>query len=164
MELLFITKYLDGNIEGIIKELYIVLLAFIIVSAAIAIDLFYGIRRAKRLGVARTSYGFRRTVTKCLQYYSVMLFAFMLDVLASIVDQINMPYFSFIMAAFLVYIEFKSVRENISDKEGIKQQNKDLRDLLNLLVNRGDGLKALADQLDEKIKKDEKDESDEPKQ
>lgn len=157
MNLLFITKYLAGDIPGIFKELNIVAVACIMVFVAMAIDLCFGIRNARIRGVARTSYGFRRTITKFLQYYSTLLMAFTLDVIASISDHINLPYITFLMAAYLIFIEARSVRENVFDKDGIKQQNKDFQLLAKLLANKGDVVKSLIDAVQKLEEKEDKD-------
>lgn len=160
MEFLFITKYLSGDIAGIVKELHVVLIAVVAVFIAMSIDLFFGIRKAKLNGIARSSYGFRRSVIKFIEYYAAFIIAFMLDVISSISESVNLPYITFIVAAFLIFIEAKSIRENILDQDRMKDQNKDIRMLVSLFKNRGDMLKSILEVLEKQLTKEKEDNED----
>lgn len=164
MELLFITKYLHNDFVGIIKEMHIVLVAFIAVFGAMALDFVFGVRAAKRRGEARTSYGFRRSTLKFLEYYACMLIAFIVDVIASISESINLPYITFFVALILVGIEAYSIWENLQNKKLKSIDKDDLKTLLTLVAHRGDilnaAIKAAQDKLDktetEKLNNEEK--------
>ncbi|WP_185226108.1 phage holin family protein [Chryseobacterium indologenes] len=96
---------------------------FLIVMA----DLWSGVRKAKKNGVARSSYGFKRTVEKLGRYYNVM-FALM------IVDSMHMtciwylnefhhynliffPFITLLGSIGLSLIELKSIYEKAEDKQ-----------------------------------------------
>ncbi len=152
MNLLFITKYLAGDIGSLIKEIKIALIPFFIVLIAMILDLIFGIQKAISLGEARTSYGLRRTGKKFIEYYSMMILAFTVDVLASIVDSYNLPYITFAIGAYLVITEGLSIREKASEKER-RKQNKDISMLLSILENRGDIFKTITDIAKKEIDK-----------
>lgn len=142
MTILFITKYLNDDLPALVRELYIVLIPLFAVFVAMIIDLIFGLYKAKESGEVRTSYGLRRTVRKFIEYYSMLILAFVIDVLASIIDNYNLPYITFIAAAYLVFTEILSIREKASDKER-RRQNRDLQILIGLVENKGDLLKSI---------------------
>lgn len=149
MDFLFVTKYLSGDIIGIVKELHIVFVAIVAVFVGMCLDFVFGVRKAKLTGVARSSYGFRRTVLKFIEYYSAMIIAFVLDVILSIVEPISLPYATFACAAFLIFIEAKSIRENILDKDGIKDQNKEIQKLLISFKEKGISIHSFLELLNQ---------------
>lgn len=156
MKLLFLTKYLDGNNDAIIQELHIVLLAFVLVFVAMFIDLIFGVRAAKLRGEARTSYGFRRTTLKFLEYYAIMMLTFIIDVIASISEHSNLPYVTFLAALILVGIEAFSVYENFQNKKLKSVGKEDLKTLLTLIQNRDDILNSVIEAAQKKLEESDK--------
>ena len=96
---------------------------FLIVMA----DLWSGVNKAKKNGVARSSYGFKRTVEKLGRYYNVMFALMVLDSMQltciwylTTYHNYNIPFFPFIslLGAFgLSLIEVKSIFEKAEDKQ-----------------------------------------------
>lgn len=142
MNLLFINSFLSKDYDTLESKLILVLIMWFIVLLAIIIDLIAGVRKAIQLDEARTSQGFKRTVTKLMQYYGLLCFALMFDVLASIVEP--MPYITALASIFLVFIEAKSVYEKAEEKDR-RRMTKEADKLITLLENRGDVLKALSE-------------------
>ena len=151
MNLLFINAFLNKDYDTLESKLILVLIMWFIVLLAIVIDLIAGVRKAIQLDEARTSQGFKRTVTKLMQYYGLLCFALMFDVLASIVEP--MPYITALASIFLVFIEAKSVYEKAEEKDR-RRMTKEADKLITLLENRGDVLKALSEII--KKEKEEK--------
>ena len=54
---------------------------YLMVLLAIMADLWSGVRKAKKNGIARSSYGFKRTIDKVARYYNVMLALTVIDVM-----------------------------------------------------------------------------------
>ena len=77
------------------------------VFLSVLIDLFFGVRRAKRLKIVRTSFGYRRTITKLTSYFGLMIMLSIADIVASVV--FDMPYFTVIGSIGIVLVEAKSV-------------------------------------------------------
>jgi hypothetical protein len=42
------------------------------VFVSVFIDLFFGVKRAKRLKIVRTTFGYRRTINKLTSYFGLM--------------------------------------------------------------------------------------------
>lgn len=151
MQYLFIDSFIAKDYATLFGKLELVLIMWLIVLAAIVIDLVSGLRKASRDGILHTSYGFRRTVTKAVQYYGLMCFAFMFDVLASLV--VPLPYFSMLASIFLVFIEAKSVFEKIQ-KNDRQKVNESVKDLIVLLEHRDDLAKGILEILEKNTSKD----------
>ncbi len=115
---------------------------WLFVAIAIALDLVSGWRKAKERCEARTSYGLRRTVTKTVLYYAMMLFAFMFDCIGMFFY--TQPYVTFIAAGFLIFIEAKSILEKAHDKDRRKISS-NLKDLSVMLDNKDDLIKGLSE-------------------
>ncbi len=144
MTSLFINSFLEKDYETLATKLELIIIMWIIVLIAIIIDLISGLRKATLLGEVHTSYGFRRTVSKMVQYYGLLCFAFMFDVLASLV--LPMSYFSMLASFFLVFIEAKSVFEKAKDKDR-RKMNESIKDLLVLIENKDNILKGVSEIL-----------------
>jgi hypothetical protein len=108
------------------------------VFVSVFIDLFFGVKRAKRLKIVRTSFGYRRTITKLTSYFGLMLMLSIADIAASVV--FKMPYFTVIGAIGIVIVEAKSVFENIrKDEKNIAEVQK----LLLKLFENKEGIQSL---------------------
>lgn len=99
---------------------------YAMVFFAIIADLISGVQKAIKMGIARSSYGFRRTVDKAARYFVVMMGLTVLDALQISVcyyfvayQKATFPIFPFatlIGAIFLTFIEVKSIYEKAEDK------------------------------------------------
>jgi hypothetical protein len=117
--------------EKIIVTLWITFGLYFLVIIAIVADLWSGVRKAKINGVARSSYGYRRTVDKISRYYNVLLALTVVDAMqmSSIwyldkyyhYDRLPMfPFITLIGAIGLCVIEIKSIYEKAEDKVRIE--------------------------------------------
>lgn len=142
MNLLFINSFLAKDYGTLESKLILVLIMWFIVLLAIIIDLVAGVRKAMQLDEARTSQGFKRTVTKLMQYYGLLSFALMFDILASIVEPL--PYITALASIFLVFIEAKSVYEKAEEKER-RKLSRELDTLVILMENKDNIIKAASE-------------------
>ncbi len=151
MNLLFIKSVIEGNWEHIKSLSFVLVIFYACILIAIFVDLSAGIEKARREGEVRTSYGYRRTVYKIRDYFSVIMLFTLADIVASI--WFTMPFFTAIGTISLVFIEAKSVYEN---KKGLNKGIKDLPDVLLMILKDKDKLAELTKFLDENNKlKDE---------
>ncbi len=149
MTLLFIQSYLKDDYQSLEFKLAIVAIMWGIVTIAMALDLLSGYRKAKDRGEARTSYGLRRTVTKSVLYYALMLFAFLFDCIGTFFYPL--PYITLIAAGFLIFIEGKSILEKAHDKDK-RKLNKSLEELSIILDNKDDLIQGVAEIIKGKVK------------
>ena len=112
--------------EKIFVILWILLGIYILVLLMIFADLWSGVRKAKRIGETRTSYGYRRTISKMAQYYNLLIAGSIVDSIYGLLCwylenyyQTSLwlfPFITFIIALVLCLIEIKSIREKAEDK------------------------------------------------
>jgi hypothetical protein len=132
--LLFIPSIINEDWSRFNALLTVLAVLYACVFASVLIDLFFGVKRAKRLKIARTSFGYRRTITKLTSYFGLMLMLSIADVAASVV--LKMPYFTVIGAIGIVIVEAKSVFENL--KQEHKSVEEVQKSLLKLFENKED--------------------------
>jgi hypothetical protein len=104
------------------------------VFVSVLIDLFFGVKRAIRQKIVRTSFGYRRTITKLTSYFGLMLMLSIADIAASVI--FKMPYFTVLGAIGIIIVEGKSVFENITEEE--KSIEEIQKVLLKLIENKED--------------------------
>ena len=109
---------------------------------SMAVDLFFGIKKARQNGEATTSMGLKKTCDKARKYLSPFMVTVCIDLIACIV--MPFPVFSMIWAGYCVFCEFMSVREKSWQKAEIRKQEKTISILLE---NKDDLAKAFAEVL-----------------
>ncbi len=137
-----IQKFLQ---EHIFRTALIIALCMGALIVSMAIDLVYGIKKAKANGEATTSTGFKKTCDKARKYFSPFMVVVCIDLIACVV--IPFPVFSMIWAGYCVFCEFVSVREKAWKKAEIRKQEKTISILLE---NKEDLAKAFAEILKSK--------------
>ena len=113
--------------EKIIVLLLILFALYILVFFMIGADFWSGIRKAKKNGIVRSSYGFRRTVEKIKEYYNAMIALTIIDAMQvtalwylETYYKYEIPMFPFVTlvgAIGLCIIEIKSIYEKAEDKQ-----------------------------------------------
>lgn len=111
-------------------QLIIIACVYALVLFVVFLDLWAGIRKAKQRGEYRSSYGLRKTVDKISRYFNMILVITSIDVVQMLaITQLNpqtnhtlpvLPFFTFIGAMFVGFIELKSIYENSEAKERAK--------------------------------------------
>lgn len=109
---------------------------------SMAVDLFFGIKKARQNGEATTSKGLKKTCDKARKYFSPFMVTVCIDLIACIV--MPFPVFSMIWVGYCVFCEFMSVREKSWQKAEIRKQEKTISILLE---NKDDLAKAFAEVL-----------------
>ena len=73
MKLLFIPSIMNKDWSHLNGLLAVLAVLYSCVFVSVLIDLFFGVKRAKQLKVVRTSFGYRRTITKLTSYFGLMI-------------------------------------------------------------------------------------------
>lgn len=111
------------TVRGIAIIAIIVGIIYVWVFLAAMLDLWAGIRKAKKRGEYRSSKKLRRTVDKLTGYYNIMLAVTFVDALLLFglallrVNVPHIPYLTFVGAAVVGVIEIKSIFEKAEDKQ-----------------------------------------------
>ena len=134
MKILFIPSIMSQDWSHLNALLTVLAVLYACVFLSALIDLYFGVKRAKRLKIARTSYGYRRTITKLTSYFGLMIMLTIADIAASVV--FKMPYFTVLGAIGIIIVEAKSVYENLKQEE--KSIEEIQKTLLKLLENKNE--------------------------
>lgn len=110
-----------------------IVLTYVLVVVAMAVDLVTGVRKSRKSGHAINSRGYKRTCRKAMNYFLPMMCLSCIDVIASAV--VGLPVLTMVFGAYCVFCELKSVMETTHDKEAIRN---DVRELLELGENIGE--------------------------
>lgn len=109
---------------------------------AVLIDLSTGIERAKKCKEKIKSHILRRTISKVVDYYRLLFFGILIDVLGLTFVWYNLPYCTVLVAVGVVLIEAKSVLENYQQ---MKSAAKDMPAVVKQIID------AVTDKDAEKI-------------
>lgn len=149
MKELLIEFYKDHMIHAVY-----LLLAYGGVLISMSVDLVSGIRKARKMGVARTSAGYKMTCDKAVKYFLPMVCLTVIDLITCML--VPFPVFTLAMAAWNVYCEFRSVMESTHQKHEIRDAQ---RTMQVVLKNKDDIINAIAQLLSNSEIKGGKDES-----
>ncbi|MCF0236633.1 MAG: phage holin family protein [Bacteroidaceae bacterium] len=120
--------------ETLLRHVILINFAAVGIVGAMAIDLVTGIRKARINGKARTSRGLKMTAKKAAKYLTPFATLSFIDLLAAVV--VPFPPLSMIWAAYCIYCEFVSVRENAWEKSEIERAGK----TMHLIVDNKDDI------------------------
>lgn len=90
----------------------LIFICAVAILLAVLIDLSTGLERAKKCKERIKSHILRRTISKVVDYYRLLFFGVIIDVLGLAFVWYNMPYCAVVVALGAVLIEAKSVLEN----------------------------------------------------
>lgn len=111
----------NQNMRGIecylIIRMAIVLLCWTFVFLANIIDFWSGRDTARALGEPIDSKGYRRTFVKIGDYYRVLMFMLLFDLIGSLFEFYKLPFGTILGSAAVIGIELKSVIENSRRKK-----------------------------------------------
>lgn len=110
-------KGIDWNLHLNITQdighgMTLIFICAVAILFAVLIDLTTGVERAKKCKERIKSHILRRTISKVVDYYRLLFFGVIIDVLGLAFVWYNMPYCAVIIAVGVVLIEAKSVLEN----------------------------------------------------
>ena len=128
--------------EHLYRSALVIAICMCALIVSMAVDLFFGIKKARQNGEATTSMGLKKTCDKARKYFSPFMVTVCIDLIACIV--MPFPVFSMIWAGYCVFCEFMSVREKSWQKAEIRKQEKTISILLE---NKDDLAKAFAEVL-----------------
>ena len=106
------SKDLNALMFFITVRIVIIIICWAFSTIACIVDFWSGTLTAKILGKELMSHGFRRTVVKIGDYARVLMFAFMIDALGSLLSFYVLPFATILCALAVLMIEGKSVLEN----------------------------------------------------
>lgn len=154
-----ILEFLKGDYNAIVMKVIVIGILWSAVLLAMLIDFYFGVQKARKIGEARSSEGYKRSVAKFNLYFGMLVFAFIFDALVPITYFFEfpisaIPLVSLLATVALVWTEYKSVREKADDKLRRKTEASFVQ-VLEILEKREDVLHELLNnykkQNDEKV-------------
>jgi hypothetical protein len=116
-QFLFIPAIQSSDWPTLYLKCAVIFIFWTLVIAAVLLDLWSGVECAKAVGEKPRSDKFRRTITKIGDYWRVLAFGLILDIIASILPFYTIPYSSILASVACILIELKSVIENAKVKK-----------------------------------------------
>lgn len=92
----------------------VIFLCFVIIGIAVLLDLYTGIKAAKKTGEKIRSHILRRTIIKIIEYWFVVVFGVLIDLLGLTFPWYNIPYAAIIVTFCVLLIEGHSLFENLT--------------------------------------------------
>lgn len=153
---------MEGLISYSLIRMAIVLVCWSFVFIANMVDFVSGRETAKALGEPINSKGYRKTFAKMGDYYRVLTFALLFDIIGSLFVFYSLPFASMIGSIAVIAIELLSVIENSRKK---KSEAAEIPDMVKKIIQctTVDGGKQIYQQITNNIiselnqKKNEKD-------
>lgn len=108
----------------------LIFICAVAIIIAVLIDLTTGVERAKKCKERIKSHILRRTISKVVDYYRLLFFGILIDVLGLTFVWYNLPYCAVIVAVGAVLIEAKSVLENY---QRMKSPARNLLDMVKMV-------------------------------
>ena len=145
----------------------VLLFLWVTVLGLIFSDLWAGVRKAKKAGVFRTSDEYKKTIDKMARYYNMMLPLALMDTAVNGIvfylyyfyhyDLVMLPWFSFVGAGYVAFVEITSIMEARDVKERKNQQ--DFLVMVKALVGDRDPKRVIEALQELQKRKEAKDES-----
>lgn len=108
---------------------------------AMLIDLVCGVKKAKALGQATTSTGYKKTCEKGKKYFTPFAILMCIDFIASVV--LPAPFFAMLWSAYCLFCEFTSVREKSWTKAELRKAER----TMNIVIENKEEIAKLVSQL-----------------
>lgn len=110
-----------GNMDGLlfyaVVRICITLVCWFFVICSCLVDFWSGTTTAKSLGEKLQSHGFRRTIIKIGDYWRVLIFTLMFDILGAFLPFYVLPFTTILCTIAIICIEGRSVIENSQRKK-----------------------------------------------
>lgn len=108
---------------------------------AMLVDLIFGVKKARLLGQATTSTGYKKTCEKGKKYFTPFAVLMCIDLISSVI--LPAPFFSMIWSAYCLFCEFKSVREKSWTKAELRKAER----TMNIVIENKEDIAKLVAQL-----------------
>lgn len=108
---------MQGLVNYLVLRVAIILVCWAFVFISSFVDFCSGRSTARALGEHINSKGYRKTFTKIGDYYRVLIFAFLFDIIGSLFSWYQLPFASMVGSVSVIFIEMRSVIENSRRKK-----------------------------------------------
>lgn len=127
--------------DHLYRHIVIVCLCVAGMLIAMLVDLIFGVKKARALGQATTSTGYKKTCEKGKKYFSPFAVLMCIDLISSVI--MPAPFFSMLWSAYCLFCEFKSVREKSWTKAELRKAER----TMNIVIENKEDIAKLVTQL-----------------
>ena len=143
---------MEAIVNYLLIRMAIVLICWAFVFIANFVDFWSGRNTARAIGEHIDSKGYRRTFIKIGDYYRVLIFALLFDLIGSLFTFYKLPFASLLGSISVIAIECASVLENSRRKKSHAAEVPDIIKKIIQCATTKDGEKILAE-ITEELKK-----------
>ena len=143
---------MEAILSYLLLRMAIVLICWAFVFIANFVDFWSGRSTAKAIGEHLDSKGYRRTFIKIGDYYRVLIFALLFDLIGSLFTFYKLPFASLLGSISVIAIECASVLENSRRKKSHAAEVPEIIKKIIQCATTKDGEKILAE-ITEELKK-----------
>lgn len=143
---------MEAIVNYLLIRMAIVLICWAFVFVANFVDFWSGRNTARAIGEHIDSKGYRRTFIKIGDYYRVLIFALLFDLIGSLFTFYKLPFASLLGSISVIAIECASVLENSRRKKSHAAEVPDIIKRIIQCATTKDGEKILAE-ITEELKK-----------
>lgn len=143
---------MEAIVNYLLIRMAIVLICWDFVFIANFVDFWSGRNTARAIGEHIDSKGYRRTFIKIGDYYRVLIFALLFDLIGSLFTFYKLPFASLLGSISVIAIECASVLENSRRKKSHAAEVPDIIKKIIQCATTKDGEKILAE-ITEELKK-----------
>lgn len=118
--------------ERLYMHLILTLLCWLVTLIAVFLDMWDGVKTAKVLRQKVSSKGLRKTVTKYSDYWRLLLFGLLFDLLGCFFSWYLYPYITIVITVAVLFIEFKSLIEHAQRR---KDATAEIPDIISSIIN-----------------------------
>ena len=144
---------MQALVHYLVIRMAIVMVCWAFVFVANIIDFWSGRDTAKALGEKIDSKGFRRTFTKVGDYYRVLMFTLLFDLIGGLFSFYKLPFASILGSVAVIAIELSSVIENSRRKKSHAGELPDMVKRIIQCATAKDGEKIL-EEIKKELKED----------
>lgn len=130
--------------EYVVIRVSITMVCWFFMVCATLCDFWSGITTARATGEKLMSHGFRKTLTKISDYWRVLLFALMFDILGAFLSFYYLPFLTMVCTLAIIVIEARSVMENSARKKSKAAQIPAVLEVIKNAATDEDAHKVLA--------------------
>lgn len=92
----------------------IIFMCFMLVSLAVLLDLYTGLRAAKKIGEPIRSHLMRKTIIKIIDYFVIIFLGVLIDILGLCFPWYKIPYMAILITLGVLMVEGYSMLENFT--------------------------------------------------
>ena len=123
--------------------LAVTLICWLVMVLAVLLDAWDGVQTSRRLGVKVSSCGMRQTVVKIGEYWRLLLFGLLIDLVGHFLSWYTLPFATMVFTVGVLVVEYISLREHAEKRRGDSQKVLDIAEKIVACGNADEAVKIV---------------------